>query len=174
MRYLRALTVMFILFVWAEATSYAAATVVPAEVKQAMQTALKESNAKDVDDKSGGFHETGFMWGHDKDGNLLILVSKAGKANPTTQGVTSLAISDFQDPTLAGRLVSIDGEFHVHPSGTYTFPDGRIFGFNQAPSAADISLAVCPINVVLGAGDGILYFYDSSGVTAKLKFKDLR
>jgi hypothetical protein len=61
----------------------------------------------------------------------------------------------------------------VHPSGLReATSEAKGCIFVQPPSAADISLAFFPINIVIGASDKTVYFYDAKGVTSKMKWKD--
>ena len=146
---------------------------VPAEVKQAMVASVAASNAPAGADTRGGFHEEGGMWGMTTEGKLVILVAKAGPANVKCGDGAHLAIGDFTHPELSYILATILGQWHVHPSGVReATTDAKGCVFVQPPSAADISVAVCPVNIVIGASDKMIYFYDAKGVTSKMKWKD--
>jgi hypothetical protein len=146
---------------------------IPTEVKQAMAASLAASNAPASGDTKGGFHEEGGMWGTTTDGKLVILVAKAGPANVKCGDGAHLTIGDFVHPELSANLAMILGEWHVHPSGLReATSEAKGCIFVQPPSAADISLAFFPINIVIGASDKTVYFYAAKGVTSKMKWKD--
>lgn len=145
---------------------------VPTEVKQAIAMSIKASNSPTADDKKGGFHEEGGMWGQASDGSLIIMVAKPGPASPTCNNGAHLAIGDSQDPSLAGKLVSISGEWHVHPRGVHDLGNGQEQVFAQPPSAVDIQEALAPVDIVIGARDNTVYFYNQSGVTSTKKLKE--
>jgi hypothetical protein len=77
------------------------------------------------------------------------------------------------DPSVKNNRQSLDGTYHVHPSGSITDANGRTTFFAQPPSGRDIHEAGGGINIVVGAGDKKVYFYNSSGVIGKpMKLKD--
>ena len=173
MKILRTLTILFVFYVWTAAITYAHGQTVPTEVKQAMAASLVASNSPSGADTKGGFHEEGGMWGTTTDGKLVILVAKSGPANVKCGDGAHLSIGDFAHPELSANLAMILGEWHVHPSGLReATSDAKGCVFVQPPSAADITLAVCPINIVIGASDKTVYFYNPSGVTSKTKWKE--
>jgi len=147
---------------------------IPPAVKDQIILSLLKSNSPTTDDPKGGHHEEGGMWGTTTDGKLVILVAKSGPAHLTCSLTpTTLNIGDAIDPSLATNLASIEGEWHVHPSGTNT-SDGRVCDFVQPPSEADKSVAFAPINLVIGARYKKVYFYDHAGVVGTLKLKELK
>jgi hypothetical protein len=77
------------------------------------------------------------------------------------------------DPSVKNNWQSLDGNYHVHPSGSITDGNGQTKFFVQGPSAKDIKEATGGINIVVGAGDKKVYFYNSSGNIGKpMKLKD--
>jgi hypothetical protein len=143
---------------------------IPVEVKQDMVASIQRSNSPTIDDPKGGHHEEGGMWGISTDGKLLIIPVIAGAAHLICSAEpTTLDIGKAINPALQTNLASIQGEWHVHPSGISE--DGRC-DFVQQPSATDISVAYADTNIVIGARDKIVYFYNSKGVTSKLKLKE--
>lgn len=144
--------------------TYGNAQDIPANVKQAMQESLRASNAPTVDDVQGGHHEEGGIWGITTDGNPVIIPAKPGVR---CTSICELETGNAKDPSLTANLATITGEYHVHPSAT-TATDYYV----QPPSAADLAGAFDSINIVLGAADHKVYFYDSKGVTKVVKFKD--
>jgi hypothetical protein len=135
---------------------------VPAEVKQAAIAALKASN-------SDGIHEESFKWGKDKDGNVLISMSTPGK--PCNSAVQGLCIDYFgaANPEIDARLVTVDGFFHTHPRGN------EHINVVQPPSKEDLYFASGipgTINIVLGCGSKMVYFFDGTGVIKTEKLKD--
>jgi len=170
---IRVLTVLMLFYFWTMAICYAHGQEIPTEVKQAMAASLAASNAPASGDTKGGFHEEGGMWGTTTDGKLVILVAKAGPANVKCGDGAHLTIGDFVHPELSANLAMILGEWHVHPSGLReATSEAKGCIFVQPPSAADISLAFFPINIVIGASDKTVYFYAAKGVTSKMKWKD--
>lgn len=133
---------------------------VPCEVRKAMMASVAASNKT-------GIHEEGGLWGTSLSGNLLI--SPAVPGPPWQQGQTSVSIdvTNAANPSLLQQIGSFSGSWHVHPRG-----NSRV-QFNQFPSNTDKSnqnLAYLPINIVLGAGDRQVYFYNSSGVINQMGF----
>jgi hypothetical protein len=139
-----------------------------------MVVSLNASNSPSGADTKGGFHEEGGMWGTTIDGKLVILVAKSGPANVKCgDGAVHLTIGDFVHPELSANLAMILGEWHVHPSGSReATSEAKGCIFVQPPGATDISVAFFPINIVIGASDKTVYFYNPSGVTSKTKLKD--
>ena len=173
MKLIRVLTVLTLFYFWTMAICYAHGQEIPTEVKQAMAASLAASNAPASGDTKGGFHEEGGMWGTTTDGKLVILVAKAGPASVKCGDGAHLIIGDFLHPELSANLAMPLGEWHVHPSGVReATSEAKGCVFVQPPSAADISLAFFPINIVIGASDKIVYFYNPSGVTSKTKWKE--
>jgi hypothetical protein len=86
-----------------------------------------------------------------EDGPVVAQIDPARAADPTRQ-------NDIQMP---------QGVFHVHPRGQVTMPDGTIRVFNQPPSRADIA-AAASMNIVVGARDRTVYFYNSGGQKATM------
>jgi RHS repeat-associated protein len=150
-------------------------------VAGAIGLAVDRSNSSTGDDPKGGFHEEGGQWGLDASGAQVVVPAAAGAADPTiTQGHVSIAIGVPANPADAGRIMTPQGGFHVHPRGQIetfsgpTSPD-TIFGgtttvdirnFVQTPSARDLANAAYPVNIVVGARNRTVYFYYQSGTTA--------
>jgi len=70
-------------------------------------------------------------------------------------------------------MAAVLGTWHVHPSGTETASTGdftiQINGFRQPPSQ-DVDMPRANsgmINIVVGARDQKVYFYNQSGVIGK-------
>ena len=134
--------------------------VVPVEVKQAAAKVVAASN---ID----GIHEEAFKWGKDAQGNILISYSVPGKPCDNFS-----CHEDFTpaDPAIDNRFVSIDGFAHVHPRG-----DAKHAPV-QPPSKEDLAFAAGipgTVNIVIGAGNKIVYFFDGHGVTGTMKLKEL-
>lgn len=155
------------------ALSTAVAQSVPTEVKQAIVRSVKASNSPTADDSRGGFHEEGGLWGVTAEGTILVIPAKPGKAHATAcdHKTVLLNLGDAADPTLSAKLVDVLGEWHVHPSG-YVVHDNVTCNFAQPPSSIDIANAMDPVNIVIGADDKMVYFYDHNGVTSKTKLKE--
>jgi hypothetical protein len=147
----------------------ATAQVVPPEVKAAIAASVKASDSRNADDKQGGFHEEGGIWGVNAAGALVIIPAKPGAANPTASGKTSMLTGDSVDPNLVNTVVALNGQWHVHPSGVAGNQE-----FAQPPSKQDLLLEASPfpINIVVGARDKIVYFYAGGVVASQMKLKD--
>jgi hypothetical protein len=157
---------------------------VPTEVRAAIIASVKASDSPTADDKKGGHHEEGGMWGIDDQGGLVVLNSKPGRAvDLNTAKIVEVHIGDFVNPELTKHLVTITGEWHVHPSAIeFKGPSGvksdspelsqdmggivhlKGHAFEQQPSDVDIAQAVCDANIVVGARDRVVYYYDAKGV----------
>lgn len=135
---------------------------VPQEVRIAAGMALAASN-------TDGIHEEAFKWGKDKYGNVLVSMSTPGK--PCFTEVQKVCLSYFgaANPEIDARLVTVDGFAHVHPRGN------AHMSLIQPPSKEDLYFAAGvpgTINLVIGAGSHLVYFYDGNGVTGTEKVKD--
>jgi len=140
---------------------------VPAEVKQAIAVSLKASN-------TDGIHEEGGIWGMDTLGKLLVIPAKPGKSHPVcTEGTVTISPGDAADPSLDANLKTIDGQWHVHPRATRQKDTYHLCYFVQPPSKEDIESAMDgEINLVIGAGDGNVYYYSTKGVTGKISYQE--
>jgi RHS repeat-associated protein len=150
-----------------QVTPQSLAAQVPADAKAAIMNGLNASNAPTADDKKGGFHEESVKWGTDASGNVVVSPSVPGAyAPPGTNPNTNFTPAN---PATDQKLVTVDGFAHIHPKG------GGDRSFVQGPSAADLKFAgqSSAINLVVGAGDKKVYFFNGSGVIGKpMKLKD--
>ncbi len=140
---------------------------VPAAVKVAIGNAVAATNAPNTDDKKGGFHEEGGIWGKDASGNLVVSPAQPGQV--WKRGDKSVAIDEGipANPKLTESLMTFDGKYHVHPPGA---GNDR---FDQPPSPGDLhSTTLAPINIVVGAQNGRVYFYNATGITYEMSLKD--
>ena len=140
---------------------------VPREMKAAIANALNASNAPTATDKKGGYHEESVKSGKDSSGNVVVSPAVPGPyAPPGTAPHTNFKPAD---PKLDEKLVSVDVLAHIHPRG------GADQSYVQGPSQVDIDGArgSSAINLVVGAADRKVYFYNGSGQIGKpMKFKD--
>jgi hypothetical protein len=129
--------------------------------------ALNASNSPTADDKKGGFHEESVKWGTDASGNVVVSPSVPGAyAPPGTNPNTNFTPAN---PATDQNLSTVDGFAHIHPKG------GDDRSFVQGPSAADLKFAgqSSAINLVVGAADKKVYFFNGDGVIGKpMKLKD--
>ncbi|HVR26747.1 MAG TPA: hypothetical protein VMU26_25915 [Candidatus Polarisedimenticolia bacterium] len=150
-----------------QVTPQSLAAQVPADAKTAIMNGLNASNAPTADDKKGGFHEESVKWGTDASGNVVVSPSVPGAyAPPGTNPNTNFTPAN---PATDQKLVTVDGFAHIHPKG------GGDRSFVQGPSAADLKFAgqSSAINLVVGAADKKVYFFNGSGVIGKpMKLKD--
>jgi hypothetical protein len=134
------------------------ASQVPSEVKAAIADSVRASNSPTEDDKKGGFHEESGIAGTNTSDKLVISPEKPGPyANPDTSSEAHTSQKPV-DQNVANTIAKVTVSWHVHPSGstaTHTW--------NQPPSAGDRQ-GVVPgaINIVVGARNKTVYFYDSS------------
>jgi RHS repeat-associated protein len=141
---------------------------VPSDVKKAINDSVKASNSPgglDGSDKKGGFHEEGGMSLTTTDGNRVVAPAVPGPAAKPGENATmdpGLSVH----PTSSDKIQSVDIEWHVHPRGY------EKTSFVQPPSQKDKDNANAPINIVVGAGNNRVYFYDHSKVIAEMSVKD--
>jgi RHS repeat-associated protein len=139
-----------------------------ADVKGAISDAVKSSNAPSGDDKKGGFHEEGGVFGTTTGGQQIAIPAKPGAYSPPGADKATIDPGNAKDPSKTSNLTSVDGSYHVHPSGS---ADGR--SFVQPPSAADRAAALPNgTNIVVGAGDQKVYFYNGNGTVGTMSLKD--
>jgi RHS repeat-associated protein len=140
---------------------------VPPAAKAAIANALNASNSPTADDKKGGFHEESVKWGTDASGNVIVSPSVPGAyAPPGTNPNTNFTPAN---PQTDQNLSTVDAFAHIHPKG------GGDRSFVQGPSAADLKFAgqSSAINLVVGAADKKVYFFNGSGVIGSpMKLKD--
>jgi hypothetical protein len=145
---------------------------VPREAKDAIAQSVKDSNSpsKEAGDKTGGMHEEGGIWGYDSSGNLVVCPAKPGQAATSDSDIVSVVPSNVKDSGSRDQITEAGGQWHVHPEGN------RTTKFDQPPSTdtahADTAKAFAPINIVVGAKDKTVYFYDKSGTIAQMPLKD--
>jgi RHS repeat-associated protein len=149
-------------------TPQSLAAQVPPEAKAAIMNALNASNSPTADDKKGGFHEESVKWGTDASGNVVVSPSVPGAyAPPGTNPHTDFTPAN---PATDQKLATVGGFAHIHPKG------GGDRSFAQGPSPEDLKFAGMssgPINLVVGAADKKVYFYNGSGAIGKpMKLKD--
>jgi RHS repeat-associated protein len=148
---------------------------VPAAMKAAIASAKNASNAPCAGgtacagDTAGGYHEESVKSGVDSSGNVLVSPSVPGPyALPGENPHTNFAPVD---PSIDARMTDVTVFAHIHPRGA-----GGEGTYNQFPSAADIDfakLAPNAINLVVGAGNNKVYFFNGSGRIGKpISWKD--
>ena len=164
-------------------TAQSLAARVPLNVRRAILDSVSASNHPTSDDLQGGFHEEGGIWTFTSDGSAIVQPAVHGEyARPGHQA--RLDITMPAHPSASDRAVALGGAWHVHPAGeivnrrvlpvkregqkeittvilTTTF-------FEQPPSSKDMAGADFPINIVVGAQNKIVYFYNRSGILATM------
>lgn len=149
---------------------------VPQAVKDAIRASINASNSPTSDDKMGGFHEEGGMWVTTTDGKLAVLPAIPGACAKPNEG-SHIDPERSVVPISSYKIASVGGDWHVHPRGGViedrkTKHNGVVTEtkitetFVQQPSPRDLSAGLAPINIVVGAHDEIVYFYNSSGIIA--------
>jgi len=139
---------------------------VPCEVRYAIMDAVDASNRSNATDRRGGFHEEGGIWGVGPDGNTLI--SPAVPGAPWKKGNPQIFIDQYDsvDPSIKRNMADILGKYHVHPRG------GGGWDPAQPPSKGDFANADPMINIVAGASNGTIYFYNNEKTLNNMSFKD--
>jgi hypothetical protein len=139
---------------------------VPPEVKTAIADSVKASNSPTADDKKGGYHEEGGIWGTTTSNGTVVVPAKPGPYSGPNDKTAHIDPGNSANPSLKDNLQSVDGTWHVHPRG------GSDKTFVQPPSGVDKQNAVAPINIVVGAENKRVYFYNSTGVVREMSLKD--
>jgi hypothetical protein len=144
-------------------------------VKPAIAASVRagDSPSPAAGDNKGRFHAEGGIWGRDASGKPIPVPAVPGKAvNPLLDSLAEIRVAVSEEPNAKNTLVSIDGQWHVHPSGSVAVDD-KIHFFVQTPSPGDRASAAFPINIVVGAGSKRVYFYNSDGAIGKpMKLKN--
>ena len=157
-------------------TAQGLAAQVPGDVKTAMMASVNASNSPCAagsacaGDTTGGFHEEGGIWGTNADGSVAVAPATPGPYAAAGDKVAHITPEDTENPASKENMVSLGGEWHVHPKGG----GGREFA--QPPSGQDIRVAgtgaaLFPVHIVLGAGNSKVYFYNGSGEIGHMSFK---
>jgi RHS repeat-associated protein len=154
-----------------------------AYVRTEIGKAVDRSNSPTPDDKKGGFHEEGGIFGTNSDGVEKVIHASSGPAaNPKTDNHAEVDIFKAANSSEQGSITNVSGTFHVHPSGTTTenstdnnsSPGSVTFGgttttysFVQPPSNVDVSNAnqggnVSGYNIVVGARDNTVYLHGNN------------
>jgi RHS repeat-associated protein len=141
-----------------------------AVVMAAMADAVNRSNSPSGLDKKGGFHEEGGQYGLDGTYGQIAVAAKAGEYSSPLTGGLDIDVREPSNAADKGRLIVVQGAFHVHPKGEVTIPmAGRSirWNFDQPPSKTDqnnLSKVPNQLRFVLGARTKLAYIYDASGV----------
>jgi len=152
---------------------------VPNEVKKAIQNSLNASNAPTADDKKGGFHEEGGQSVTTTSGAIEVHPAVPGAAYSPGASSVDINLSNLVKPIDSNTTASVDIKWHIHPAGetiTTTKIKGGTrtdtFNFAQPPSERDKENAFHPINIVVGARDKTVYFYDQKGITGTIPLSE--
>jgi RHS repeat-associated protein len=148
-------------------TAQSQAAQVPGAVKAAIMNSVSASNAPSGADTTGGFHEESGVAGTTTAGALVVSPDKPGPySNPDTSdhaSTTHTAVGQDQRNSIANVTVM----WHVHPSG-----QTATHNWNQPPSGQDRSVVVPgPINIVVGARNKTVYFYDGGNMNLHMSLK---
>jgi hypothetical protein len=135
-------------------------------VKSAIQDSIEASNSPTTDDKKGGYHEEGGIWGTTTSGNTVVVPAQPGRYSGPNDKTAHIEPGNSANPSLKDNLQSEDGTWHVHPRG------GSDKTFVQPPSGVDMQNAVAPMNIVVGAENKRVYFYNSTGIVREMSLKD--
>jgi RHS repeat-associated protein len=154
-------------------------------VRQQMQAAVDRTKRPTADDRRGGFHEEGGMFGT-SGGQEKVIDAKAGKySNPASDTYAEIDLFSGETPT--NSLDVISGTFHTHPPGTTgnaSFSqspsdfekDGvKVGDIPSAKSWADPNSArhVTGNSYVLGVGNNKVSIYNGTGTVATFPLNKL-
>jgi hypothetical protein len=128
---------------------------------------VNASNAPSGNDTTGGFHEESGVAGTNAAGGLVVLPDKPGPySNPDTSNHVSTTHTPV-DQDQRNSVSTFTVFWHVHPSGSTA-----THAWAQPPSAQDQSVVVPgPINIVVGAGNKTVYFYNGSSNVQHMSLK---
>lgn len=157
-----------------EETAASLAAQVPPEVKQAITASVNASNSPgglNGSDKQGGFHEEGGQWGTTTSGKTHVAPAVPGPySNPADKNKPSMDPSVSVNPSQKQNWQSFDGTWHVHPAGTVVDANGT-HSFKQVSSPVDRKNATTGINIVVGAKDRQVYFFNNSREIGHISLK---
>jgi hypothetical protein len=148
-------------------------------VRSEMGKAVDRAESPTTDDKKGGFHEEGGIFGEGANGKESIIHAKAGTYSDPSK-VDRAEVDVFSGETSTNFLNTVKGTFHTHPSGSVV--DGNTtHSFGQEPSnlngtTGDIPNAQGkPYNsYVLSPGVNKVFIYNGNGVQASFPLKEFR
>ncbi len=149
-------------------TAQQQAAQIPGAVKSAIMNSVNASNAPSGADTTGGFHEESGIAGTNAAGGLVVSPDQPGAySNPDTSNHVSTTHTPV-DADARNSIANVTVMWHVHPSGTTA-----THGWVQPPSAQDQSVVVPgPINIVVGAGNRTVYFYNGSSNVQSMSLKN--
>jgi hypothetical protein len=157
---------------------------VPREVRDDISDSVTASNNPTVDDRRGGFHEEGGIWGTTVDNKTAVFRAKPGpytELDEEKENEASIDVSDSVNPALKENLKSVDGKWHVHPKGERIIRtskpglfriETRTIYFIQDPSGKDKMRACYPVNIVVGARNQKVYFYNTGGTIEQMSLRE--
>ncbi|HKT48621.1 MAG TPA: hypothetical protein VJP87_13945 [Candidatus Acidoferrales bacterium] len=145
---------------------------VPEIVKQAILASIKASNLPTTEDLQGGFHEESGVGGEAVSGNWVNSPGKPGPYfNPAIDPVATMDEIPA-DQKLRNRIARPEVFWHVHPAGIVKLGTLTYF-WEQAPSDLDRAAAAPgAINIVIGARDQTIYFFNCEGPVLTLSLED--
>lgn len=147
-------------------------------VRAEMGKAVDRAESPTADDKKGGFHEEGGIFGEGANGKESVIHAKAGTYSDPSK-VDRAEVNVFSGETSTNYLGTVKGTFHTHPSGSIV-NGNTTYSFGQEPSnlngTGDIPNAQGkPYNsYVLSPGVNKVYIYNGNGVQASFPLKDFR
>jgi hypothetical protein len=154
----------------------ASAVLMPgAAVKTAINNAVAASNAPSGNDTHGGNHEEGGVFGTNAQGNQIASPAQPGPYSDLhTATHASIDVGNAVNPATSQSMNSVDGMYHVHPSGTLD-DHGVHHEWTQPPSQPDRDSALnSGTNIVVGARDHRVYFYNSAGDIGSMSMRDFQ
>ena len=173
----------------------------PKEVREELSSAVGRSNAPTTDDKKGGFHEEGGIWGTSKSGETVVVPAKPGPySDPRVDKDAHIDTRAYADLDRLNKLAGGKGEgdYHTHPSGVIVESESQVpsggtgtvlgggrtreayFGHpdrerSQGPSDKDKELANPEYqHIVVGARDKTVYFHNRDRVVATFPLEKLK
>ncbi len=142
------------------------------QVINKIQLSVKRTKAPTGDDKLGGVHEEGGVWGLTANAEEIIVDAKPGAYKDlTVESKLSIDVFDAVDPKELEKIITLKGTFHVHPDAGdkgMNFQDMSSsndgYHISPTPSLRDVENATQggnteAYNIVIGMADNTVYFY---------------
>jgi hypothetical protein len=145
---------------------------VPEKAMEAILASIRASSLPTANDLQGGFHEESGVGGETASGAWIDSFGKPGPYfNPAVDRVATMEEIPA-DQNLRDEIAHPEVFWHIHPAGVVRVGTLTYF-WEQAPSDLDrVSAAPGAINIVVGALDHTVYFYNRRGPVLTLSLED--
>jgi hypothetical protein len=144
-------------------------------VRAEIGSAVDRTSSPVPGDPTGGNHEEGGQFGLDASGTQVAIPAAPGAPNTSGHGVLQIDPFKPADPTNKNVVQQYQGNYHVHPAGKndqggLQWVQTPSVGANKDTGAAS-QLSPSTTNIVVGAGNGTVYFYGGNGIKATIPLK---